>query len=346
MKALVLRHYGLLVYEDVPEPTLGPEHVLVQVKACGICGSDVHGMDGSTGRRIPPLIMGHEASGVIAEVAPGVARWHVGDRVTFDSTIYCGQCHFCRQGRINLCDSRRVLGVACDEYHQDGAFAEYVAVPQRILYPLPEALSFELAAMVEPLSIAVHAVGRAPLPLSHSAVVVGCGMIGLLVVQSLRAAGCGCLVAVDIDPSKLALAKQFGASVTLRSDETDVVAEVMGLTDGRGADAAFEAVGVDATQKLAVQCVRKGGAVTLIGNREPTGELLFQHIVTRELTLYGSCASCGEYPACLDMIARGVIDVAPLLSAAAPLTDGAAWFGRLHKGDDALMKVILTMGNS
>ena len=345
MKALVLREYGRLVYEDVPEPTVGPDHVLIQVKACGICGSDVHGMDGSTGRRIPPLIMGHEASGVIVETGPEVVGWRKGDRVTFDSTIYCGKCHFCRKGRINLCDHRRVLGVSCDEYRQDGAFAEYVAVPQHILYRLPEGLSFELAAMVEPLSIAVHAVERGRLPLSDSAVVVGCGMIGLLVVQSLRAAGCGLIVAVDIDPCKLTLAKQFGAGATLRSDETDVVSEVLGLTDGRGADAAFEAVGVDATQKLAVQCVRKGGAVTLIGNQEPTGELLFQHIVTRELTLYGSCASCGEYPACLDLMARGAVDVAPLISAVAPLADGAAWFERLYSGGEPLMKVILAMDN-
>ena len=140
MKALVLAEYNQFIYKDVPEPKIGPRDVLVQVKACGICGSDVHGMDGSTGRRVPPLIMGHEASGIIADIGQEISGWQIGDRVTFDSTMYCGSCYFCRQGRINLCDNRRVLGVSCDEYRQHGAFAEYVAIPQHILYPLPRKL--------------------------------------------------------------------------------------------------------------------------------------------------------------------------------------------------------------
>ncbi len=341
MKALVLEAYNQFVYKDAPVPKIGPEDVLIRVKACGICGSDVHGMDGSTGRRIPPLIMGHEAAGVIETLGDAVAGWSVGDRVTFDSTIYCGKCWHCRRGEINLCDDRRVLGVSPGEYRQHGAFAEYVAVPQHILYAMPDGLSFEHAATVEPLSIAVHAVGRAPITLDDSAVVVGCGMIGLLAVQALRAAGVGTLIAVDVDSMKLVLAQQFGADVVLRSDEQDVAAKVHDLTHGRGADLSYEVVGIDATQKLAVQSLRKGGSCVLVGNREPTGELLFQHIVTREITVYGSCASRGEYPACLDMMACGAIDVAPLISAAAPLAEGAEWFQRLYDAKGPLMKVVL-----
>ena len=138
MKALVLEAYHRFEYKDVPEPEVGPEDVLIAVKACGICGSDVHGMDGSTGRRRPPVIMGHEASGVIVACGDDVAGWQRGDRVTFDSTIYCGRCHFCRTGRANLCDDRRVLGVSCEDYRRHGAFADFVAVPQHILYRLPE----------------------------------------------------------------------------------------------------------------------------------------------------------------------------------------------------------------
>src|SRR5258708_5728304 len=114
MKALVLREYKRLAFEDVPVPAPAPDEVLVAVQACGICGSDVHGFDGSTGRRRPPIIMGHEAAGVITEVGKNVAGWAAGDRVTFDSTIYCGQCDFCKEGKINLCDRRRVLGVSCE----------------------------------------------------------------------------------------------------------------------------------------------------------------------------------------------------------------------------------------
>ncbi len=153
MKALVLKEYDHFEYEDVPDPVVGRDDVLIQVKACGICGSDVHGMDGSTGRRIPPIVMGHEASGVVAETGANVTAWKTGDRVTFDSTIYCGTCLFCRRGQTNLCDNRRVLRVSCGEYHQNGAFAEYVAVPDHIVYGLPENLSFERAAMVEATSV-------------------------------------------------------------------------------------------------------------------------------------------------------------------------------------------------
>src|SRR5215510_3758974 len=150
MKALVLKEYKKFSYEDVPEPQPAADEVLVAVKACGICGSDVHGMDGSTGRRRPPIIMGHEASGVIASVGKEVTNWKAGDRVTFDSTIYCGQCGYCLRGEVNLCDKRRVLGVSCEDYRQHGAFAQFVTVPQHVLYRMPEPLPFEHAALVEP----------------------------------------------------------------------------------------------------------------------------------------------------------------------------------------------------
>ncbi len=151
MKALVLTKYNHLEIQEWPRPEIGPDEVLLRVAACGICGSDIHGMDGSTGRRQPPIIMGHEASGTVAEVGGNVRAWKPGDRATFDSTVYCGTCWFCRRGEINLCDNRRVLGVSCDDYRRHGAFAEYVAVPQHILVPLPDNVTFAQAAMIEPL---------------------------------------------------------------------------------------------------------------------------------------------------------------------------------------------------
>jgi L-iditol 2-dehydrogenase len=286
--------------------------------------------------------MGHEASGVIAEVGENVTAWKPGDRVTFDSTIYCGHCEFCRAGRINLCDQRRVLGVSCADYRQDGAFAEYVSVPQRILYRLPDSLSFERAAMVEALSIAVHAVHRTSLALNDTAVVIGAGMIGLLVIQSVRLAGCGMIIAVDVARDKLDLACQLGATEAVHSAAVDPVAEILRLTGGRGADVAFEAVGLSATVEVAAGAVRKGGAVTLVGNVTPRVPLPLQAVVTRELTLYGSCASCGEYPACLKMLARGAINVDRMISAVAPLSEGAAWFDRLYRKEPGLIKVILS----
>jgi L-iditol 2-dehydrogenase len=343
MKALVLEAYNHLVYEDVPEPTIADDEVLIEVKACGICGSDVHGMDGSTGRRIPPIIMGHEAAGVIREVGPAVNGWRTGERVTFDSTIYCGECYYCRGGQVNLCENRRVLGVSPGTYRQHGAFAEFVAVPARILYRLPDAVSFVQAAMLEPLSVAFHAVSLPKIKLGDSAVVVGAGMIGLLVIRALRLAGCGQIIAVDLDETRLAAARTFGADVGLISGP-DVPGQVQGMTEGRGADLGFEVVGVTAAVQTALASVRKGGSLTLVGNLSPLVELPLQSVVTRQVTLYGSCASSGEYPACIEMLARGAVDVGPLVSAVAPLSEAAGWFERLYRREAGLMKVIVEPG--
>lgn len=341
MKALVLKQYRHFAIEDFPVPELQADEVLVRVRACGICGSDVHGMDGSSGRRIPPIIMGHEAAGVIAEIGAAVTGWKKGERVTLDSTVSCGECWYCRRGQVNLCENRRVLGVSCGEYRRHGAFAEYVAVPARILYHLPENLSFEQAAMVEAVSVAAHAVERMPLALGASVAVVGTGMIGLLVVQVLRAKGCGKIIAVDLDEGKLKLASKLGATHTIGAGEPELQQKIRALTDGRGADAAFEAVGLAVTVKTAIDSVRKGGSVTLIGNLKPQVELPLQSVVTRELTLIGSCASAGEYPACLDLIASGKINVTDFISATPPLEEGAQWFERLYAGEKGLMKVLL-----
>jgi len=342
MKALVLTSYNHLAYMEVPDPEIGSDDILVQVKACGICGSDVHGLDGGTGRRVPPLIMGHEASGLVARVGDRVTNWKIGDRVTFDSTIYCGRCYYCRRGLVNLCDNRRVLGVSCQEFRQDGAFAEYVSVPARVVYRLPDELSFERAALVEPFAVASHAVSLAPVSPSASTLIAGAGVIGLSLLQVLRAAGSGGIIAVDLDRERLELARRLGAEHTLRSDAPDLVSAVRGLGSGRGVDIAFEAVGVTPTVQIAVGCLRKGGSLVLVGNLSPTVELPLQEVVTREITLYGSCVSRGEYPDCLAMMARGQLDPDPMISAVAPLSEGAAWFERLRNREPGLVKVVLT----
>ncbi|MCA9058044.1 MAG: galactitol-1-phosphate 5-dehydrogenase [Planctomycetaceae bacterium] len=342
MKALLLTEYKNLELSELPTPEIGPDDLLVEVRACGICGSDIHGYDGSTGRRIPPLVMGHEAAGVVTAAGSNVTRFRVGDRVTFDSTVSCGRCYFCRRGEINLCDNRRVLGVSCGEYRQHGAFAEYVAVPEHICYAIPENLPFEHAAMIEAVSIAVHAANRTPVSLGDTAVVVGSGMIGLLVIQAIRLAGCARVIAVDVDDSRLEKAKELGADLVINAKTADVVEEVKKATGGRGADVALEVVGMTETVRSAISCLRKGGSVTFVGNLSPDVNFPLQSVVTREISVYGSCASRGEYPACIELLQRGDIRVDSMISAMAPLEDGAAWFQRLYKGEPGTMKVILT----
>lgn len=341
MQALVLTAPNSFELRDVPTPMPAPGEVLVRVRACGICGSDVHGIDGSTGRRRPPIIMGHEAAGEIAALGNGVTAWDVGDRVTFDSTIYCGKCAFCNAGQINLCSDRRVLGVSCAEYRRDGAFAEYVTVPERVLHRVPAHVSYEHAALVEPLAVAVHAVAHASYVPNDSAVVIGVGMIGLLIVQVLRNQAYRNVIAVDVNKDRLALAQSFGAHTKLDARRHDVAAEVFRLTRGDGANVAFEVVGTADTVNTAIASVQKGGVVVLVGNVSPTVELPLQHVVTHEISLFGSCASAGEYATALKLLERGHVRVAPLISAVAPLRDGPEWFRRLQSREPGLNKVIL-----
>jgi len=342
MKALVLTAYNEFRVQEFPDPEVGRRDVLVRVEACGICGSDVHGMDGSTGRRRPPIVMGHEAAGVIVQVGPEVTAHHVGDRVTFDSTIYNPDSFFSRRGQINLCDDRRVLGVSCEEYRQHGAFAELVAVPQHILYGLPKSMTFQQAALVEPVSIAVHAQRLTPIEDGDTALVVGAGLIGLTMIQVLTNTPAKQIIAIDLDDAKLALAREFGATDTLNSRNLgDLAAAIRARTGGRGADVAFEAVGIETTVRAAVAGVRKGGTVTLIGNLSPDVSLPLQALVTRQIRLQGSCASSGEYPECLELISSGRVDVDRFISAEAPLEQGHAWFDRLYRKEPGLMKVLL-----
>jgi L-iditol 2-dehydrogenase len=343
MKVLLLSKYRQLEMAEVPKPVAGAGEVLIRVGACGICGSDVHGYDGSSGRRIPPIVMGHEAAGRIAALGVGVTGLVEGDRVTFDSTIYCGACGFCKRSEVNLCDHRQVLGVSCGDYSRAGAFAEYVAVPARVVYKLPESISFAEAAMLEAVAVAIHAVSLAEISAQSTALVVGAGTIGVLILQALRAAGCKRVFVSDVDASRLKLAKELGAADILRAD-ADVVEHILQRTSGLGVDVAMEAVGRDETVNAAIESVRKGGTVVLVGNISPAATLPLQKVVTRQIRLQGSCASAGEYPQAIALMASGAIRVKPLISAIAPLAEGPQWFERLYAREANLLKVVLTPG--
>jgi L-iditol 2-dehydrogenase len=344
MKALLLSQYRRLEIVNLATPEPAPDEVLVQIAACGVCGSDVHGYDGTSGRRIPPIVMGHEAAGKVASVGSRVVGLSPGDSVTFDSTIFCGQCHDCLRGKTNLCDHRQVLGVSCTEYRRPGAFAEYIAVPQRIVHHLPREVSFAEAAMLEPAAVALHAVAHANLGSDSTVLVLGAGMIGLLILQSVRAAGCSRVVVADLDSSRLALASQLGAVQTIHTSGEALVSQLQRETNTAGVDVVFEAVGVAPTVQAAIACVRKGGQVILVGNLSAQVPLPLQSVVTRQIQLQGSCASAGEYPEAIRMLASGTIKVRPLITAVASLDEGPSWFERLHSGEPNLMKVVLVPG--
>jgi L-iditol 2-dehydrogenase len=342
MKALLLSEYRRLDLTDVatPEPQAG--EVLLRVAACGICGSDVHGYDGSSGRRIPPIVMGHEASGVVAAIGKGVSGFSEGDRVTLDSTVYCGECANCLRGDINLCDRREVLGVSCGDYRRAGAFAEFVSVPARIIHKLPDALAFEDAALLEAVAVALHAVSLVTIAPGSTALVVGAGTIGLLLQQTLRVAGCSRVFVADPDRTRLVLSQKLGATETLSENVAQRVSE---LTNGNGVDVVAEAVGKSESIATSIDCVRKGGTVVLVGNITPEVKIHLQKVVSRQLRLQGSCASAGEYPRAIELMSQGQIQVKPLITAVAPLAEGPRWFERLYAREPNLMKVVLTSGS-
>jgi L-iditol 2-dehydrogenase len=345
MKALLLTTPGSLAIADVDDPTPGPGEVRVRIAACGICGSDVHGFTGSTGRRIPPLVMGHEASGTVDLTGAGVSDIAVGTRVAIDSTIFCGGCEHCRAGCENLCTQRQVLGVSCGTYRRHGCFAEYVVVPRRVVYPIPDSVDFVSAALLEPLTIALHAVrlGAAG-PDTRSAVVVGCGTIGLAVTASLKAKGVRRIAAIDLDEPRLAAARRLGATETFAAAaDAGQRAAAWGTSsaDTDGADLVIEAVGNTAAVQTAVAAATRGGTVVLVGNVSPTIELPLQAVVTRQLRLQGSCASAGCYPEAIQLVAEGRVDLSGFVSRVAPLAEGPTWFDRLHHREPGLVKVVL-----
>ena len=341
MNALVLTGPSVFDYSDFPSPEIKPGHVRISIKAAGICGSDIHGMDGSSGRRIPPIVMGHEAAGVVSEIGEGVDGWKIGDRVTFDSTEFCNDCDACAEGFINLCSTRKVLGVSCQDYRRHGCFAEEIVLPTHILHRMPKGLDFTHAAFAEPVSIALHTVNLAPALTDEPALVVGSGLIGLLVIQALKARGWKTVIAVDLDEKRLELANELGASHTFLAKDEHTLSRIRETCGGEGASVSFEVVGAAAPVDLAIRSVRKGGHVVLVGNLQASVPFPLQDVVTRQITLHGSCACAGEYPEAIELIESGAIRVEPLLSAVAPLKDGADWFARLAKNDEGLMKVVL-----
>lgn len=342
MKALVMNTYNELTYQDVPDPVIRDNEVLVRVMACSVCGSDVHGFDGSTGRRRPPVIMGHEAAGVVAACGKDVRGYATGDRVTFDSTVYCNECAMCREGKVNLCASRQVLGVSCEEYNRSGCFAEYVAIPEYILYRVPDNVTFVQAAMIEPLSVAYHAATRTPIRKGDCVAVVGVGTIGLLTLQVVKSFGAANIIAVDIDDSRLALAKENGATHCVNSKDKDALEQMRAVCGG--VDVAIDATGVESTAELCIRSAKLDGRVVLIGNVAQSIQFPLQYVVVHQLSLFGSCASAGEYPACLELISKGLVNVDSMISKVVPLSEGDHWMKKLYRREDGLTKIVFCCG--
>lgn len=343
MKALVLTGKSQFQYTDVEKPSPASDEVLIRLKACSICGSDIHGCQGGSGRRIPPIIMGHEASGVIEQLGEQVTDHFIGEPVTFDSTEFCGSCDFCKKGMTNLCKNRKITGVSCTDYKKDGAMAEYITVKARTLYSIPPSVSFEEACLIEPLAVGLHAVRLSQPEKDYTAVIIGDGTIGLMVLQAAAAAGVGKIIIVGMQDYRLNAAKAFPQVYTVNSKKLNPLNTIMNLTNKEGADIIYDAVGTGKTMQDAFSYVKNGGKIICIGNASVTADFPLQECIVRQIQVLGSYSSAGEYSYGLQLMEQGLIDLTPFTKYTCPLSQGEKAFHLLMEGKSEILKVILKM---
>jgi len=330
---------GNVELSDVPEPVPGPDEVKIEVKAVGICGSDIHIYHGDIQLPIrPPVVMGHEFCGVIAEVGSSVSKFKPGERVTSETSAYvCGSCLSCRTGNYNVCADKRLIG-----YWFNGAFAKYCVVPSRLVHRLPENVSFLSGALCEPLACCVNGVlEKTAISPGDVVVVAGPGTIGLLSLQLVKAKGgfvmlCG----TGVDENRLNLGRKLGADVTVNIHEQDPVEIMSGLTDGAGADVFIECSGSPDAVRMGFQLVRRGGRYTQIGLTGSAFELDFDTVAYKELTVKGSLGQrWTSWRRGLKLLAEGVIRTEPLISDVLPLTEWMTGFRKMEHREG--LKVIL-----
>ena len=340
MKALVFHGPQDLRYESVPRPVPGRNEVLVRVKSVSICGSDLSGYRGGNPMRVPPLIMGHEFSGEIAECGEGADKFKPKDRVGVITNLYCGTCSNCRQGLQNVCENRFIIGTTMKAGSYNGAMAEYVLAPAEKIVPLPDHVSFNEAALAEPLSIALRATKHAGNMKGKSVGVFGAGPIGQLAIACMKHAGAERIVAVDLVDKRLEMAESMGASHTINAGN-DVISEIEKLTEGIGLDCVFDAAGVEATINTGIEVVRNGGTVLLVGMASPKINIELKHAIAKEIKFLTSYMYTSEMKEGLDLIAEGKIDVKKIITAEYPLSEGPRIFSELFSGNSRDIKVIL-----
>lgn len=334
MKALVYHGPRDLRLEQVPTPQPGAGEVRLKVLSTGICGSDVHGYLGITGRRIPPMVMGHEFAGVVDAAGHGADGVPVGLKATVQPVNFCGECEYCLRGETNLCLRRRFFGVMAE----NGSMAEYLCVPAKLVVPLPEGLSMEQGAMSEAIAVAYGAVRRAGDVSGRSVLVVGAGPIGLFILQMAKALGAGRVTVSDLDENRLKKALELGADDAVNPGRQDLSAALPG-----GVEVSFEAVGTTATVAQAISATKSGGTVVWVGNSHKIVEVDMQSVVTRKISILGSYIyTHREFAEAVELLGRGVIKCAPLISHRFPLEQGPQVFAAMADRPGDYLKVVLT----
>lgn len=321
MKAAVWYAKKDVRIEEVPNPpSPAPGEVQIKVHWCGICGSDLHEYLAGpifipaehphplTGKKAP-VILGHEFSGEIAKVGEGVKGIEVGDRVTASASRSCGECFWCRRGETIICEKNAATG-----FMADGAFAEFVNVPGYNIYKLPPEVSYEEAALTEPLAVGLHAMRKARIEPGNNVVIVGAGTIGLATLQAARASGARTIMVAEIAKTRKEYAKKLGATMVLDPTQVDFTAEVAKATDGVGADLGFECVGDPKTAALALNSVRRGGKMVVMGIFERPFELNLNSCVFFEKEIIGSLGYNDEFATVLSFLVDGRLRATPMIT--------------------------------
>jgi 2-desacetyl-2-hydroxyethyl bacteriochlorophyllide A dehydrogenase len=338
MKGLVYNGPEDLRYEEIEDVRPEKDEVLVKIKSCGICGSDVHGFLGITGRRIPPMVMGHEFSGLVEEVGEEVKSIKPGDRVAPYPVIFCGECEFCKEGKVHICLNKKALGVL----ECNGAMAEYVCVPEKVIFKLPENVSYNVGSLIEPLSVSYRGVNSAGDISGKNVLIVGAGTIGLLALAHVKMRNPGKVFLSDLSDARLEVAKQMGADFVINPTKDNIDEVIKRQTNGLGVDVAIEAVGATPTVQQAMTSLKLGGTAVWIGNSAKMININMQEIVTRELKVFGTFLyTYKEFGECVELLGSGKLNVEPIISLTAPMEKGVELFRKLAKDPGSLIKVVL-----
>jgi L-iditol 2-dehydrogenase len=336
VKALLYPSFDALELTSLPEPSPTAGEVIVQVAACGICGSELESFNHHSPRRPPPLVMGHEFCGTIVAAAPDVDHALLGRRVVANAVVPCGRCVRCHRGDTHLCAERQVFGM-----HRPGAFAERVAVPTRVLLPWPDVLPAAAACLAEPLANGVHVVNLTRHLDVRRALVIGAGPIGLMAQQALQALRGAEVMVADLSRGRLAVATRLGAVRTVCSRDQDLAAEIQAWTDGEGADLVVDAAGAAATKRLSLTCTRPGGGAVWLGLLGDRMEIETYQITLPERQIFGTySAKLEELGEALELMRTGRVDVTSWIERA-PLTEGVAVFRRMADPGEADLKAVL-----
>lgn len=334
MKAFIYRGKNRLVFENIPKPSIGPDEILLKVKSVGICGTDLHIYHGGTDVK-QGTIIGHEFSGEVAVVGRNVENFKVGDRAVAEHVVTCKTCYYCVRGKPNLCVKAEILGI-----QRPGALAEFIAIPGDLVYKIPRTINFEEGALIEPLTIALFAASRAGFLLEKTVAVVGQGPIGILLDQVLATAGAH-VIGIDVLPHRLAFVQKKGwAGATLDARSKDFTKAFRALSP-MGVDAAFEAVGKDATANLCLEIARRDGDVHLLGVFEKPSTLDLMKLIKKELNVFGSWTCSFSFPDAIDLVARKKIELTPLVTHRYRFDDAVRAFKEADAYSDNRIKTVI-----